>query len=239
MHGMIVGIGWADIVLRLALTIFAGGLIGFDRDERGKSAGLRTTLLVCLAASVAMIQTNLLLPVAGKEPGSFVTMDLMRLPLGILSGVGFLGAGAIIRRSDRVRGVTTAATLWIVTVIGLCFGGGQLGLGMVATGLGVGVLWGIKRIEDRLHQQHRGTLTIASERSAADLHVPALLRRSGFVIAAQAVEFILLPPRHETRFDLHWRCRADQNDPPALLTELAAKPGILSYEWAPGGTPGI
>jgi putative Mg2+ transporter-C (MgtC) family protein len=57
---------------------------------------------------------------------SIVRLDIMRLPLGILSGVGFIGAGAILRRGDTVRGVTTAATIWLVTVVGRCFGGGQL-----------------------------------------------------------------------------------------------------------------
>ena len=117
---------WDDIALRLVLTVIAGVLVGIDRSERGQAAGLRTTILVCLAASVAMIQMNLLMPTAGKTPESFATLDLMRLPLGILTGMGFIGGGAILRRGNMVQGVTTAATLWLVTVIGLCLGGGQL-----------------------------------------------------------------------------------------------------------------
>jgi putative Mg2+ transporter-C (MgtC) family protein len=120
---------WQDIALRLILTMVAGALIGFNREVRGHAAGLRTTILVALAASVAMIQTNVLLSVGGKAADSFGVMDLMRLPLGILTGVGFIGGGAILKRGSLVTGVTTAATLWIVTAIGLCFGGGQLGLG--------------------------------------------------------------------------------------------------------------
>jgi putative Mg2+ transporter-C (MgtC) family protein len=113
---------WQEIALRLALSIVAGGLIGLDRGEHGRPAGLRTTLLVCLAAAVAMVQANLLLVTIGKTADSFVTLDLMRLPLGILTGMGFIGGGAILRRDSLVLGVTTAATLWFVTVIGLCFG---------------------------------------------------------------------------------------------------------------------
>jgi len=137
-------LGWSEIALRLALTVVAGSLIGLNRGEHGRPAGLRTTLLVCLAASVAMIQTNLLLMTVGKTQDSFVVMDIMRLPLGILSGMGFIGAGAIVRRDNIVLGVTTAATLWFVTVIGLCFGGGQIILGLVSLGLGLMVLWGLK-----------------------------------------------------------------------------------------------
>ena len=128
---------WGDIAVRLALTIIAGTLVGIDRSERGQAAGLRTTILVCLAAAVAMIQMNLLLPLGGRTSDSFASLDLMRLPLGILTGVGFIGGGAILRRGNMIQGVTTAATLWIVTVIGLCLGGGQLALGMTTLAIGL------------------------------------------------------------------------------------------------------
>jgi putative Mg2+ transporter-C (MgtC) family protein len=72
-----------------------------------------------------MLQANLLMYSVGKTPDSFVVLDLMRLPLGILSGVGFVGAGAILRRDNLVVGVTTAATMWFVIVMGLGFGGGN------------------------------------------------------------------------------------------------------------------
>ncbi|HTV42319.1 MAG TPA: MgtC/SapB family protein [Candidatus Sulfotelmatobacter sp.] len=130
-------VSWYDIAIRLLLTVLGGALIGLNREERGQGAGLRTTLLVALAASVSMIQVNLLLNVVGKAHDSFVVMDLMRLPLGILSGMGFIGGGVILRKGSVVRGVTTAATLWFVTVMGLCFGGGQLGMGLGALVLGL------------------------------------------------------------------------------------------------------
>src|ERR1700678_3419655 len=126
---MPVTIAWSDVALRLVLTVVAGTLIGINRGEHGRPAGMRTTLLVCLAASLSMIQANLLMNSVGKTHDSFVVLDLMRWPLGILSGMGFIGAGAILRKDNLVLGVTTAATLWFTTMMGLCFGGGQLGLG--------------------------------------------------------------------------------------------------------------
>jgi len=95
MTGMPTNIGWTDIAIRLVLTIIAGMLIGYNRTEYGKAAGLRTTLLVCLAASVAMIQVNLLLPTAGRSADSFVMNDLMRFPLGILTGAARSSVAAI------------------------------------------------------------------------------------------------------------------------------------------------
>jgi putative Mg2+ transporter-C (MgtC) family protein len=84
-------LGWTEIALRLALTVLAGVLLGLNRSERGQVAGLRTNLLVCLSAAVAMIQANLLLPTDGKTPESFSVLDLMRLPLGILTGMALSG----------------------------------------------------------------------------------------------------------------------------------------------------
>ena len=141
---------WPEITLRLALTVVAGTLIGLDRGRHGRPVGLRTTLLVCLAAALSMIQANLLLPTAGKPADSFVTLDLMRLPLGILTGMGFIGAGAILKRGELVLGITTAATLWFVTVLGLCFGGGEWVLGGAALAIGMVVLKGLKRVEHLL-----------------------------------------------------------------------------------------
>src|ERR1700675_3457283 len=157
---MPLNIGWGEIALRLALTVAAGILIGINRSEHGHAAGLRTTLLVCLAASLSMLQVNLLLPIAGKTSSSFAAMDLMRLPLGILSGMGFIGAGAIVRKDNFVHGLTTAATLWFVTGLGLCFGGGQLALGLVGLGLGVLVLEGLKRVENQWRKDRNASLRV-------------------------------------------------------------------------------
>src|SRR3984885_11550864 len=135
---------WDQITLRILLACAASFVIGLNRDEHGHPAGIRTTMLVCLAATLAMLQVNLLLPLAGKDPSSFVVMDLMRLPLGILSGIGFIGAGVIVKRGVNVSGVTTAATMWFVTVLGLLFGGGNLYLGIAASVIAFMVLWAVK-----------------------------------------------------------------------------------------------
>src|ERR1700735_5783437 len=157
---MTLTVTWPDVGLRIALTILAAAAIGFDRDIEGHSAGLRTSLLVALAACLAMLQANWLMNSVGKSPGSFVELDLMRPPLGILTGVGFIGGGAILKRGDNVQGLTTAAPLWFVTVIGLCFGGGQIGLGVAATVLSVLTLWALKWIEDGVRREQRGQVKI-------------------------------------------------------------------------------
>lgn len=111
---------WTDFAVRLLLTVLARSLIDINREIGGHAAGFQTTVLVDLAACLAMIQANLLLATASKSDASYSVMDTLRPPLGVLTGVGFIGGGAILKRGDVVSGVTTAATLWIITPIGLC-----------------------------------------------------------------------------------------------------------------------
>src|SRR5687767_6025060 len=108
---MPVTVEWHDVVVRLLCAMAAGAVLGVNRTERERPAGLRTVMLVSLAAASAMILTNLLLVTSGRATDSFIVVDPMRLPLGILTGMGFIGAGAILRKGEMVQGVTTAATL--------------------------------------------------------------------------------------------------------------------------------
>ena len=225
-------LSWREVGLRLSLSVLAGALIGANRERRRRAAGLRTTTLVTLAAAVAMIQANLLLPQTGKTPGSFVVLDLMRLPLGILSGIGFIGAGAILKKGDTVHGVTTAATIWFVTVIGLCFGGGQLSLGAAAVGLALLVLWGFKWLEQHSVQDRRATLTLLAEAgSISGEDLSATLAAEGFQVAACSTEWSNHRGNRKWTFDLHWRARSDSQDAAPLAKRLSAHPGVIAVKW--------
>src|ERR1700755_646187 len=174
---MPVEITWQTITLRIVLTLAAGALLGINRSRHGNPAGLRTTLLVMLAASTSMIQMNLLLPTNGKPHDSYAVMDLMRLPLGILTGVGFIGAGAIVRKGDMVTGVTTAATMWFSTVVGLCLGGGQLILGSTAVVLGFLILSSLRQVENKLDEQQRAILSLTlKENSISEKELRDILK---------------------------------------------------------------
>lgn len=151
---------WADILIRLALGFSAGFLLGLDRGEHAHPAGLRTTILVAVAATAAMIQANWLVVHTTDIHVSILRLDMMRLPLGILSGIGFIGAGVILHRGELVRGVTTAATIWLTTVIGLCFGGGQILLGGIVTIIALATLWLMKYVEASAVSGRRGKISI-------------------------------------------------------------------------------
>ena len=231
-------LGWPEIALRLTLAAVAGALIGLDRGEHGRPAGLRTNLLVCLAAALSMIQANLLLATAGRPTDSFVMLDLMRLPLGILTGMGFIGAGAILKRGEIVQGVTTAATLWFVTVIGLCFGGGQKALGVVAFLIGIVVLVGLKRLEALLPRYRRATLTMTADASGpTEDEIRHNLVGQGFQIMSAAVCYDRNEGSWTLRYDVRWRSLQASEPMPPLVKELSRRSGISRLEWSSFGRP--
>jgi putative Mg2+ transporter-C (MgtC) family protein len=228
---------WRDLSIRLALAIVAGLLTGLNRSEYGHPVGLRTTLLVCVAAAVAMIQVNLLLNTTGKTTDSFITNDLMRLPLGILSGMGFIGAGAILRRGKTVQGVTTAATLWIVTVIGLCLGGGQIVLGLAALGITLATLAGLKVLEARLKQRHHAMLTVTFEdKPTLRQIIMDGLATEGFKPLIQTVKAAAEGDRLPI-FSVSWWAPGEDRRTPDCLDVLAKTDGVRVIEWTLGGAP--
>jgi putative Mg2+ transporter-C (MgtC) family protein len=227
-------LGWYDVAWRLVLTILAGILLGFNRSERGRPAGLCTTTLVCLAASLSMIQVNLLLDLRGKSPDSFAVLDLMRLPLGILTGMGFIGGGAILRRGNMVQGVTTAATLWLATMLGMCFGGGQLGLGVAGLALGVGILWGLKSLEARLQEDRRGMLTVAADANTpTDEQLRNNVQAAGYSVTSWHVTFRAgsTSARRTVRCEIRWRGPRTDDHAPVFVGQLAGTPGVRAVRW--------
>jgi len=229
---MTLTLSWTEIGLRLALSFVAGGLIGLNRTEHGRPAGLRTNILVSLAACVAMLQANLLMPTTGKTSDSFVVLDLMRLPLGILSGMGFIGGGAILRKDSLVLGVTTAATLWFVTVIGLCFGGGQLGLGSTATVLAILVLWLLRWLEQWMPRDHQGTLTVTTTGDAlSEEDIRAALQLADCKISAAARVYAAETKLNEMRLEVRWRAPKEETLTPAFFELLARREGVQRVDW--------
>jgi putative Mg2+ transporter-C (MgtC) family protein len=234
MDTMPLTIDWPAIALRLACALVTGAVFGFDRSESGKAAGLRTTLLVCLAACVAMLQVNVLLTLTGKTPGSFAVLDLMRLPLGILTGMGFIGAGAVLRKDGLVTGVTTAATLWFVTVVGLCIGGGQFRLAGAATVLGLAVLWGLRFVERRLERQKSAWLCVTYDAelgSAAPIRVVEALRQLGCGCVSHGDGWNAQDGVREAKLLVHWREAYDMDAVSPRFVETARAAGASSARW--------
>ena len=160
--------------------------------------------------------------------------DLMRLTLGILSGMGFIGAGAIVRRDNFVVGITTPATIWFVTMIGLCFGGGQIALGAVGSAIGIGILTVLKAVEDRMKQNHLGKLSLVVDSSGPGGNdIRALLARAGVKVSSCAFAYNPQAQSTELNCDLQWRNAAGDNNVPDAIHSLAQRPGVIRIAWTP------
>lgn len=164
-----------ELLVQLLLAVLLGGAIGIERELKGKPAGLRTNILICLAA-VLFTSLSVRLSQGRGDPG--------RLAAQILTGVGFIGAGTILHTRGAVTGLTSAATIWIVTAIGIALGSRAYVEALGATVLVMLVLAGLGRFEDFLARQSTTTRLIVHARPhpTAVQELEALIRRTGLEV---------------------------------------------------------
>jgi putative Mg2+ transporter-C (MgtC) family protein len=136
-------IDFSTTLLRLVTATILGGLIGFEREKKGRSAGLRTHILVSVGSALVMLLSLFLFH---KLPSN-QEFDTAKIAAGVLTGIGFLGAGTIIKSEEGTRGLTTAASIWISSGIGLTVGAGYFSAALMATGLCLIVLCLLKKWE--------------------------------------------------------------------------------------------
>lgn len=156
-----------ELVGRLAFSALLGSAIGYERERLAWVAGLRTHMLVCVGSTLIMIVSAYGFSEVLSER---VTLDPSRMAAQVVSGIGFLGAGAILARGEIVRGLTTAASVWSVAGIGLAVGGGLYTPAVAATVIILIILAGIKPLEKRfIGSRQRRELLITAERDALSL----------------------------------------------------------------------
>lgn len=158
----IAGFGWTgECIARLLMALLAGGLVGLEREVRGRQAGFRTNLLVCLGSALVMVVS---ISVARQkfitEPGTNINVDPARIAYGVMSGIGFLGAGTIIHSKGSVRGLTTAAALWCVAAVGLAIGIGLYVLSIAAVVMIVLALWILDYLEEHIPKVRYRTVSV-------------------------------------------------------------------------------
>jgi putative Mg2+ transporter-C (MgtC) family protein len=155
-----------EILIRLATAVVAGGSVGLNREANGKAAGLRTHILVALGAALFVM-----VPLSG--PGA-ITDPAARVVQGVAAGVGFLGAGDIIQRGGGgrpvIRGLTSAAGIWVTAALGLMAGSGLTLVTVVGGSLALLVLIGLKPLENRVHggEENRATEGATKEEAASE-----------------------------------------------------------------------
>jgi putative Mg2+ transporter-C (MgtC) family protein len=139
-----------DLLARLCLAVVLGGLIGLEREWAGKPAGLRTNILICLGSALfteVSISTAFLANAANEAQQAPFRADPARIAANIVTGVGFLGGGAILRGGTGITGLTTAATIWVVSAVGMAVGAGAYVTAIGTTALVLFILFPLRRIE--------------------------------------------------------------------------------------------
>lgn len=147
------------VVLKFVFAAVLSGAIGLERERKGRAAGLRTHVLVCLGATLAMVVSDLL-AAEWNASGTNVWLDRGRIAAGVLTGIGFLGAGTIINVNGLQRGLTTAAMVWFVATLGIAIGVGMYVTATLATVFVLLVVVGLETVEERLPSAERYTLSL-------------------------------------------------------------------------------
>jgi putative Mg2+ transporter-C (MgtC) family protein len=171
-----------EILIRLVLGALIGGIIGFEREIHGRAAGFRTQLIVCVAAVLIMITSeNYYYHIHNLD--STLRIDPARIAAGALIGIGFLGSGVIIKSGYAVRGLTTAASIWIVSAIGLAIGGGLYFEGLATTAITIIALIVLRIIERHIKTLRFKKITISAHADTnAEEKIISVLSKFNFQI---------------------------------------------------------
>jgi len=158
-------LGWpVEGILRILTAAVAGGLVGLERELRGRQAGFRTYMLVCLGSAVVMVVSTRFASFQFQPPvGTNINVDPARIAYGVMTGIGFLGAGVIVHGKGSVRGLTTAAGIWCIAGVGLAIGFGLYLFGMMAAVLMLIALWLLDYVEEALPKVRYRTITLRTD----------------------------------------------------------------------------
>lgn len=226
----------SEIALRLGAAFATGAFLGFERETHGRAAGLRTTVLVCVAAAIAMVLSEILY--TGSTLGGGVPVnwrpDPARLGAGILAGMGFLGGGVILRQGSLVRGVTTAALMWFGTLLGLCFGSGQFILGAFGTAIAALTLFVLPWVEELAQVDWYSDLKVVVrlDGGAGLDEIVSLIQAQA--IRVKSVDLVHDAVQQTRSMTLHLKFKRHHlvELPDRVVKTIAAAPGVLSVAWS-------
>jgi putative Mg2+ transporter-C (MgtC) family protein len=222
---------WAEVLLRVGLAAVLGGAVGAEREYREREAGLRTHMLVSVGAALfTLISAYAWRDFEFSTPEGIV-FDPTRIAAQIVTGIGFLGAGAIIRQGLSVRGLTTAATLWVVAAIGMAAGAGYYSGAFITTVVVLVSLWPLRILAGRLivpFRPEEGRLAVELRPGSRTISVIEAVEESGGRV--RSMEFQDEGDRR--RIDV--RVRMDEGrEAAALVDALAGREEVLGARWNP------
>lgn len=173
----------AEMVVRILVGGMLGGLIGWERHRHGRPVGLRTHMIVALAAATFMIVSTQFVYFQRYAPGDLVEVDPSRIAASVVSGIGFLAGGAILRTGLTVQGLTTAAGLWLVTAVGLASGAGMFIVSGAVTVMGFGALTILRRLEDKDDLGVRRHVSLVGDSETSIAEISAAIAELGGVMS--------------------------------------------------------
>jgi putative Mg2+ transporter-C (MgtC) family protein len=221
-----------EILFRLVAALAAGSLIGLERSHRGRPAGFRTHALVCLASSLLMLVTVYETHWFPAIANARVILDPTRMAQGIMTGIGFVGAGAIIKEGFTVRGLTTAASIWVTAAIGILTGIGFYFAAVVGTLLALGTLSLFRWIEARLPTETYANFMVRFSREAAMPETELLKAVTGHGFSVHNLTYRLAA--EGTQFEYRMVLRSmGRESARALSDALRANRAVLEYRIAP------
>jgi len=221
-----------DVLLRLGLALVAGLIIGYERETHGRAAGFRTTILTCVASAMAMIISELIFINSPGGPGGW-RPDPARLGAGILTGMGFLGGAGIIRHENVVRGVTTAAVLWFMTILGLAFGSGHLQIGLIGLGVALLTLFILPTFESKIRNDWYAMLTIKLKLDGlSEKELVGQLESLGTSVKRTELDFNLEQQNKTFLCELKFKKQDHFELSHKLIHHLMKQPGVLQVKWA-------
>jgi putative Mg2+ transporter-C (MgtC) family protein len=177
----------SDIIVRLLLSTLLGGIIGFERQAHGRPAGFRTQLLVCVACTLLMIISEHYYAQSAPVSG-YIRFDPTRIAAGAMTGIGFLGAGVILKTGATIQGLTTAACIWIVAAIGLAVGAGQYVAGISGFVITVYSLYFLRIVERKIPQLTSKHVTLITDESGSEEAVVTIFKNDGFEVSKMEYE---------------------------------------------------
>jgi putative Mg2+ transporter-C (MgtC) family protein len=225
---------YLESALRLGAAWLAGSLIGLDRSYHEKPAGFRTHSLVCVASAVLMLVTAWQWQWIGDVPMETLRADPQRIAQGIMTGIGFLGAGAIFRDNLAVRGLTTAASVWMTASLGILYGAGMYYPAFLGTAITLITLTLLHKVENkfplRVHAQH--FLRFAKDDALSKDEVYALLQRHKFKVVQMSYHLADKGAAVEYRMTIR---TSHEDNLESLAKELLTMPVVQEFQLAPTG----
>jgi putative Mg2+ transporter-C (MgtC) family protein len=220
---------WAEALLRLVLAGVLGGAIGAEREIREREAGLRTHMLVAIGSALFTIVSAYAWSDFHFSNQSGITYDPTRIAAQIVTGIGFLGAGAIIRQGLSVRGLTTAASLWVVAAIGIASGAGYYSAAVITTIVVLVSLWPLRIVAHRMFERIRpGELRLEVELRANESPSVLLESLESRGVAVRAFEVEDARDRRRVVLDV----RLAEGRPELVTAELMRLEQVLGVRWA-------